>query len=212
MKKNLKLALLCFLVSFLLPAVVTAGPGVDESVEPSDTYSLEVNGQEIEIFTDFAVGMPADAGGARVRLLVHPEKHFKYGDIEFAYPRYFTFESDLSEPKVRLWSLSGRQTVIMVQRYPVKLHHKTMAEQLIIGFGGDKSSLGFCELSVNNKTTDGSRVITRIGIGTISQEVYSFDLAEGSLLLIVQDNIVNDRNSDEYKVIRNLLSKTLKFN
>ena len=90
----------CLLVSFMITfAVFVAAPSVlavDESVEPADTYKLALNDTEVEIFTDKDIELSENAGKAKVRLIVNPEKRFTYGDVDFQYPRYFTFEADLN--------------------------------------------------------------------------------------------------------------------
>ena len=185
---------------------------VDETVEPSDSYQLSINSQNMAVFTDQDVELPADAAKAKVRLVVAPDKQFTYGGISLSYPRYFTFEADLSEPGVKLWSLSGNKAVLMVQRYPVEMSHRTMAEQLLPSFGEGNSTLGECEMMLSNVKTAGSRVVTTIGEGTIAQEIYSFEMKAGSLLLILQDTLEpSGKNSSEFTTFRDQLSKTFKI-
>ena len=173
-----------------LPLILVAA--VDESVEPSDSYRLLLNNRELPVFTDREVELPADAGSASVRLAVDPNKKFTYGGVSLSYPRYFTFEADVGDPGIQLWSLSGNKVVLMIQRYPVEMDHRTMAEQLLPSFGVENSTLGSCTILLEQKKTDGSQVITTIGEGTISQEIYSFKMAPGSLLLILQDTLEPD--------------------
>jgi hypothetical protein len=209
--KNFRCLFVCFLVSLAVFVAAPAVFAVDESVEPADTYKLALNETEVEIFTDQEIELPENAGKAKARLIVNPEKRFNYGDVDFQYPRYFTFEADLNEPEVRLWSLSGNKAVLMVQRYPVEMDHKLMAEQLLPSFGEGNSTLGTCEMMFNGVNNAGSRVVTTIGEGTIAQEIYSFDMANGSLLMILQDTLDNDKNSDEFKAFRAQLSRTFKI-
>ncbi|PKL41983.1 MAG: hypothetical protein CVV41_16155 [Candidatus Riflebacteria bacterium HGW-Riflebacteria-1] len=191
---------------------VTRFVEVDETVEPSDSYHLSINNQKVPVFTDQDVELPADAANAKVRLVVAPEKQFTYGGVSLGYPRYFTFESDLSEPEVKLWSLSGNKAVLMIQRYPVEMNHRTMAEQLLPSFGEGNSTLGECEITLNNVKTAGSLVVTTIGEGTIAQEIYSFEMKAGSLLLILQDTLEPaGKNSGEFTAFRDQLSKTFKI-
>ena len=99
----------------------------------------------------------------------------------------------------------------MVQRYPIVMDHKIMAEQLLPSFGEGNSTLGTCEMTFNGVNTAGSRVVTTIGEGTIAQEIYSFDMAQGSLLMILQDTLDNGRNSDEFNAFRTQLTRTFKL-
>jgi len=184
----------------------------DASIEPADSYRLLLNGQELPLFTDKEVELPADAGNASVRLTVDPDKKFTYGGVNLSYPRYFTFEADLSDPAMELWSLSGNKAVLMIQRYPVEMNHRTMAEQLLPSFGVENTTLSDCEIVLDQKKSAGSRVVTTIGDGTISQEIYSFKLASGSLLLILQDTLAaNGSASSESIKFREQLSKTFKI-
>ncbi len=210
-----KINLLCtvLLMIMIMPAfAVPVSAEIDESREPSESYRLLMSGQEIPLFTDKDTELPENAGKAKARLIVEPNKRFTYGGIELSYPRYFTFEADLSEPGVRLWSLSGNQAVLMVQRYPVVMDHRTMAEQLLPSFGAGNSKLSECEITLEQKKTAGSRVITTIGEGIISQEIYSFAMASGSLLLIIQDTIVADGSSSaETSKFHQQLAETFKI-
>ncbi|NLF96015.1 MAG: hypothetical protein GX569_04690 [Candidatus Riflebacteria bacterium] len=209
--KKFKCMSVCFLVILAVFVAAPSAFAVDESVEPADTYRLSLNDVEIDLFPDRDIELPENAGKAKARLIVNPEKRFTYGDVDFQYPRYFTFEADLNEAEVRLWSLSGNKAVLMVQRYPVEMDHKVMAEQLLPSFGEGNSTLGVCEMMFNGVKTTGSRVITTIGQGTIAQDIYSFDMANGSLLLILQDTLEDDRNSDEFKAFCAQLSRTFKI-
>mgnify|MGYP000899697530 FL=1 len=209
--KNFKCLFVCFLVSLAVFVAAPSAFAVDESVEPADSYKLSLNGTEVEIFTDKDIELSEDAGKAKARLIVNPEKRFHYGDVDFQYPRYFTFEADLSSDDVKLWSLSGNKAVIMVQRYPIVMDHKIMAEQLLPSFGEGNSTLGTCEMMFNGVDTAGSRVVTTIGQGTIAQEIYSFPMTTGSLLLVLQDTLDSDKNSEEFKAFRAQLARTFKL-
>ncbi len=204
--------LFAFLIASLIVfAAVLPVVAADESVEPPDTYRLVLNDGEVELFTDRDVELPENAAKAKARLIVNPEKRFAYGDVELNYPRYFTFEADLDAEEVRLWSLSGNKAVLMVQRYPVEMDHKVMAEQLLPSFGEGNSTLGTCEMVFNGVNTAGSRVVTTIGEGTIAQEIFSFKMKKGSLLLILQDTLDNGNNSEEFKAFRAQLTRTFKI-
>lgn len=184
----------------------------DESVEPADSYSLVVNGEKMPLFTDRDINLPENAGSAKVRLEVNPEKSFSYGEIELKYPRYFTFESEFPDEGVRLWSLSGKKAVLMIQRYPVKMDHSVMAQQLLPSFGRGNSTLSSCEMTLHGEKQKGSRLVIRIGEGVIAQNIYSFDIASGSLLLIMQDTLdENGSNSAEFKAFFEMFVRTFKI-
>ncbi len=192
--------------------VTATTAGIDESIEPSDSYILAVNGHELRIIADKPFELPANGTKIEALLKVEPLKTFRYGGIELQYPRHFTFEADLSDKDVSLWSLSGPQCVLMIQRYPADMNHKTMAEMLLPRFGEGNSLMSECSMNLNGNDIAGSKIITTIGESSISQEIFSFKVQDDSLLLIIQDTLGNGKNpSEETLKFKDLLSKTFKL-
>ncbi|HNX77008.1 MAG TPA: hypothetical protein PLM07_17255 [Candidatus Rifleibacterium sp.] len=195
-----------------LVASASAATAIDESREPADTFKLSIDGNEYQIVPEKSLEVTCKGEKLPVLLTVEPLKNFNYGGIELKYPRNYTFEADLSEKEVSLWSLSGNQFVLMIQKYPAEMNHQIMASMLLPRFGEKNSSLEPCRAELNGSETAGTRLITTIGDSTITQEIYSFKVEGGSLLLILQDTIGSKgEKSEEGAKFRELLKTTLKF-
>ncbi|MDD2999095.1 MAG: hypothetical protein PHV05_08555 [Candidatus Riflebacteria bacterium] len=185
---------------------------VDESIEPADSYKLLVNGSEYEIFAGKDTELPLKLDNPKISLKLEPFKTFNYGGIYLQYPRYYTFEADLADKEASFWNLSGKQSILMIQKYPAEMDHKIMATMLKPRFGEENTTVGECSMNLNGIVTKGSKVVASIGGSSISQEIFSFKLNSGSLLLILQ-NALNEKGepSEEGQILRELLTSTFKI-
>ncbi len=184
-----------------------------ETIEPSDSYKLVVDGREYQIEAEKPLDLTVKGENLKAVLKIEPLKTFNYGGIELQYPRYFTFEADLSDKDVKLWNLSGAQCVLMVQKYPVpEMDHLVMAQMLQPRCGEKNSIMSPCSMKLLGEEAKGTMLTTTIGESTIIQEIYSFKAGGGSLLLIFQDTLgVKSLPSEEGRNFKDLLSRTLKF-
>lgn len=194
------------------PVSVAAPAAIDETIEPSDNFKLVLDGQETRLVPEKPFEVTIKGEKIKGLLQVEPLKTFNYGGISLQYPRYFTFEADLSDKDVSLWNLSGSNCVLMIQLYPAEMDHKIMAQMLQPRFGEKNSIVSDCTLSLKGNETKGSRLTTTIGDSSITQEIYSFKVQSGSLLLILQDTLSLDgKSSEEGRKFRQLLIETLSF-
>ncbi len=194
------------------PANAAAPAAVDETVEPADNFKLLLDGQETRLVPEKPFEITIKGEKIKGLLQVEPLKTFNYGGISLQYPRHFTFEADLSDKDVSLWNLSGSNCVLMIQLYPAEMDHKIMAQMLQPRFGEKNSIVSDCTLALKGNETKGSKLTTTIGDSSITQEIYSFRVQGGSLLLILQDTLnLDGRSSEEGRKFRQLLIDTLSF-
>ncbi len=194
------------------PVSVAAPAVVDETIEPSDNFKLLLDGQETRLAPEKPFEVTIKGEKIKGLLQVEPFKTFNYGGISLQYPRHFTFEADLSDKDVSLWNLSGSNCVLMIQLYPAEMDHKIMAQMLQPRFGEKNSTVSDCTLALKGNETKGSKLTTTIGDSSITQEIYSFKVQGGSLLLILQDTLSLDgKTSEEGRKFRQLLIETLSF-
>ncbi|HNW09791.1 MAG TPA: hypothetical protein PLK58_00775 [Candidatus Rifleibacterium sp.] len=194
------------------PASVAVPAAIDETVEPSDNFRLVIDGQETRLVPEKPFEITIKGEKMQGLLQVEPLKTFNYGGISLQYPRHFTFEADLSDKDVSLWNLSGSNCVLMIQLYPAEMDHKIMAQMLQPRFGEKNSTVSDCTLSLKGNETKGSKLTTTIGDSSITQEIYSFKVQGGSLLLILQDTLnLDGKSSEEGRKFRQLLIETLSF-
>ena len=88
-----------------------------EDKEPELGYTLLVDDQPIRLQPNKETVIAGIFTNLHVRLIPEQERHFTYGGFSFKYPAHFGFEADFRTPGLKLWTLSGNDFVIMVQKY-----------------------------------------------------------------------------------------------
>ena len=185
---------------------------INEAVEPPAIYSLELNEQKRQVRDGESLEFKGEFKDPKVKVMVEPYKEFQYGGIYLKYPQNFSFEADLSDENVKMWNLSGTNGILMIQKYSLEMDHKTMASLLVPRYGEENASVEPCQIVIDGKEVPGSRVVASFGGNSISQEVYSFKLDQGSLLLILQDNIdPKGKQTVEGLALKDSIGKTFKI-
>jgi hypothetical protein len=111
-----------------------------------------------------------------------------------------------------MWNLSGTNGVLMIQRYSLEMDHEMMAQMLVPRYGPENARLTECSMEFMGKNVAGTRVIATFGGTAISQEVYSFKLASGSVLLIIQDGIDEKaQHTKEGLELKKIVSESFKL-
>jgi hypothetical protein len=211
--KNITLALLLFAnatnFGFAQEAKETA---IDISKEPEAIFVLEINGQKVKLKQGEVTEVKGEFKNPKVSLSIEPFKEFAYGGIYVKYPQHFGFEADVADENVKMWNLSGNSGILMIQKYSLEMDHKTMAQLLVPRYGEDNARLDDCSMKFMGKMVAGTRVIATFGGTAISQEVYSFKLANGSVLLIIQDGIdENGNHTREGLALKEIISDSFKL-
>ena len=99
----------------------------------------------------------------------------------------------------------------MIQLYPAEMDHKIMAQMLQPRFGERIRPFQIAPC-LSRAMKQGSKLTTTIGDSSITQEIYSFKVSGGSLLLILQDTLSLDgKSSEEGRKFRQLLIDTFSF-
>lgn len=201
--------ILCF--AFLAPAGFSSSISKEE-LEPRDSFWLEIDDKKIELSIDNPVEFTAGKNKIKATLRVAPLKEFSICGINLKYPRYFTFEADAKAKDVKMWNLSGAQTILMIQLYDAEMKHEVMAELLQERFGKDNTKVAGCEMSFWGSPKKGTKVITTIGDSSISQEIYSFFNGKQTVMLIIQDSLDEGPDgSEECRNFRKTLQETFKI-
>ena len=96
---------------------VGAAEGPKEDQEPPQIFYLEFDGKKVPIELNKPLGTEALRGSKTFTLRVEPYRVFRHAGLSFQYPREYTFENDHTNPGVSLWTLSGPDCLIIIQRY-----------------------------------------------------------------------------------------------
>lgn len=213
MKKNAFWFLFALLVfAIVSPAFCQEKSEVDQSIEPPTIYNLVVDGQKFELQKGKLTELPIEAKNPKVTLTVEPFKEFPYAGIYLKYPEKFTFEADLADENVKMWNLSGSSGILMIQKYSLEMDHQTMAHLLQPRYGEENARIEDCNMIFDGQKVPGTKVVATFGGTSISQEVYSFKVSDGSVLLILQDSIDPDgKPTKEGTDLKETIGKSFKL-
>jgi hypothetical protein len=192
------------IVCLTIVAVVLAGPGgggqlpgqppaqgAREDQEPPELFFLELGGKRvpIELGKPFQTDALGEARTATLR--VEPYRVFQYAGLRFHYPREYTFEADFQTPLVALWTLSGTNCTIMVQRFNGQKDHEealeTLHKEMLALYKGNKVNQTPVKLSVKGKELVGKRLEVHLAGALLWQDLYSLPSGNDSIVLILQD-------------------------
>jgi hypothetical protein len=162
------------------------------------------------------LGTDALGGAKAVTLRVQPYRVFPYGGVRFHYPREYTFEADLESPDVSMWTLSGNDCKILVQRYRGQADHRAVLESVKKGMlarykdpGAREAAAG---LSVPGVDLRGRRIDVRVATTLIRQDLYSAPAGPDTVLLILQDSPREDGEpSADWAGAERMLRETLQL-
>ncbi len=204
------------LAVLLLAGCGAAQPPVDEEQEPPQLFFLEVGGKRIQVELDKPLDTATLGGAKSVTLRVEPYRVFPYGGVKFHYPREYTFEADFSTPGVSLWTLSGSDCKIMIQRYQDQPNHQatlaTFKKQLLATYKANKPKESAVKLKLKDAVVDGQRIELALFGSALQQDVYSFQSGKEAVLLVVQDSPKENGSPSADRIrAEKLLSDTLQL-
>ena len=206
-----------FILSCTVAAALPAAePSRDESVEPPLEFSLEIGDRKLPVTLDKSFILESDGGRENATLRVKPTRHFRYGQLSLRYPRYYTFEADLSDPEVSMWILSGNSNVIMLLRYPDRTDKDELLDEMLATlreqYGQENVKTGDASITLDERRLKGSRLQVRLAGEIIRQEIFSFASSDAGYVVVFQDT-PNDlgRASREAVIAKELLTETFQF-
>jgi hypothetical protein len=189
-----------------------------ENQAPPQIFFIEADGKKIPIELDKPFATSALAGKASVTLRAEPYKVFPYGGLRFSYPQEFSFSMMSDGPEVSIWSLTGSNGLIMVQRYanqpnPEALR-QSVIEQMTAQYqgGGGTVKQGEATLALKPTPLKGIALDVTVAGTKIRQELFSFPVGKDAFVLMLQDNPQADgKVSPDRAKVRKMLIETLKL-
>jgi hypothetical protein len=171
---------------------------IDEHIEPPLTYYLDVNGRVEPLRLDEPVTLYGGYDNPTVVLRASATRHFAYGDIEFEYPGWFTWEADITSPKEKTWVLSGNDFKIMYFLLPGNMSVADFAKILVKQFGGMKHArVGGAERILGGSKREGRRLRVKLAGSSINLEVFALPSDAGSARLLVLQDAPGDADVSE---------------
>jgi len=200
------------MVGFL--SIVLFSGELDESVEPPVKYNLEIDGKKYPIEQDKPIQPQIEVKNPKIVLWAEPYRLFEYGGVSFKYPRAFILWSNLAQPKIKIWTISGDNASIMVEKYMVKIEVKDFIEKLISSYGKRNCTTSSAKIKLDGKEVEGTRVwvkfkLTESTMQTMTQEIYEIRNVTGVTLLILQDCLDDDlKDTKEYLEMKKVFQES----
>lgn len=203
------------LVSLLLswPLVARAAPQ-ENGAEPPARYVLQVNGKATRMSLDKEISLNTKAGRTRFLLAREATRHFDKSGLKFDYPTDYGFEADLSDPALAIWTLSGRDSLLMLQRMPLAgpaLLRDQMVKQLVKQYGSKNVVLRPASLFLNGRDVEGKRLRVSLAKQTLVQEIFAFSNPKYAFILMIQDAPERGKESAETKTLKAILSSSASY-
>ena len=177
---------------------------------------LESDGKRIPIELDKPFGLEALSGKKTATLRAEPYRVFQYAGLSFRYPRGFSFEANLENRGVSLWTLDGNDVVIMVHQYAGTRDHAALCRLVIKQITEQYADAKYRELEtklkLNGAPLNGRRIEVTLANTLVHQDVFSFPSGETSVVLILQDTPdANSKSSVERITAERMLRESLRL-
>ncbi|WP_028893053.1 hypothetical protein [Tenacibaculum sp. 47A_GOM-205m] len=144
---------------------------------------------------------------------VYDWKLFPHNNLEFEYPRTYSFEADLSITN-DIWTLSGNDFKIMVIRPIVEMKLEEYVDEMISQFGKSNCSTKKITKKINSSELNGIKLsVTLAGIDLELDVLEVMDKSGKKSLLVFQDSLTDSKeNSKESKSTMERMKQTFKIN
>jgi hypothetical protein len=206
---------LCLLaVSLCSMTSVIASPAADRE-EPAAEYVLEVNGKARPVALNKEFRVPVRAGSARMKLSLKPLRTFNKSGVRFQYPTQYSFEADNSDPNVTIWTISGNNSALMLNRF-AKVESSTALQAVVAeitaGYGQSNVKTTPTAMTLGMRKVGGQRLNVVLAGQKLVQEVFAFSNSKSTFVLIVQDTPQdNGKQTVETTQLKKLLTTSLRI-
>lgn len=163
----------------------------EESRDPPLSLFFEAEGKRVPIELDKAFTLSALGPAKAATLRLEPNREFPYGGIRFKFPREYSFEADLADPNVKIWTLSGNDCVLMVHRYAnqpdTEALQTSVVDEMLKAYKGAKKKTSPVQIELGGTTYKGTRIEVELASTRILQDLYGIRAGKDVVMLIVQD-------------------------
>ena len=144
---------------------------------------------------------------------VYDWKLFPHNNLEFEYPRTYSFEADLSLAN-DFWTLSGNDFKIMVIRPIVEMNIEEYVNDMVAQFGPSNCTTKEITKKINNSELNGIKL--SVNLAGINLELDVLEIIDNSgkkSLLVFQDSLTDSKeNSEESLNTMKRIKETFKIN
>lgn len=186
----------------------------NDALEPPAQYTLEINGKAIPMTLGKEVSLNRKAGRTRYLLLRAATRRFDKSGVKFDYPSDYGFEADLSNPNIAIWTLSGRSSLLMLQRFPLTgpaLLREQMAREMTAQYGSKNVKSRPAALLLGGRGLEGKRLQVSLAKQNLVQEIFAFSNPKYAFVLMIQDVPQKGKETAEAKELKAILAKSASF-
>ena len=208
-------SLFAVITTVLFAALPSSGQAkkVDTSREPPLKFVLEVDGNKVEGEVGKAFELTGQFSKASAVVKTSEYRTFDYHGIRFNYPEKFNWETDLSDPQSKAWTMMGGESMISVFVVSEKYTVDDYIKELVEDFDSDNYDENDISIQLGDKKRTGVRLVFEMDDYEYIYDVFQLPDAEAgdSRILLLQD-IAPDRNpeSDEAKKALKLLKQSFR--
>ena len=202
----------------LLAAALGFSPGQGTRlVEPPQEFFLQGKGKDFDLRLGQAFVLPKELAGEKVTLRVRPTRLFEYQGLRFRYPQSYVWQYEQKEDGSSSVTLSGHTNVLTLHVHETALDAAALAKSTAAAVAeqwGAKSKKSEVDLLGKGKSNSllGWRVQCVIGGSELVQEFYGVKLGEQSGLLMLQDTLTEEGESDpETQALKELWKESLEL-
>ncbi|MBX3413225.1 MAG: hypothetical protein KF708_11095 [Pirellulales bacterium] len=178
----------------------------DETIEPGLTFSLTLGDKTVPIVEGKPVQVSGKFSDPKVTLNIDPHRVFDLRGARFDYPRHFTWEADLTDPNVAVWTLSGTTFKIMFFAFQGDTSAESVVESLEENFTGQGAEVAKkpCKLTLEGKAIAGTQLdLTLVGNKLIDQ-VYGLPGGDGVSRLVIFQDTPNENGQPSAEAVETL--------
>jgi hypothetical protein len=162
-----------------------------EDQSPPQIFYLEVGGKKVPIKLNEPFATNTLTANPTATLRVEPYRVFRYAGIRFAYPQDYSFSASLDDPEVSIWTLTGSNSLIMVQRYPNQPNPQAFLQQVLAAmkaqYAGGVLKETEATLAVKGAPLKGVAIDVTMAGSHLRQELFSLPSEKDAIILLLQD-------------------------
>lgn len=186
----------------------------DDKSEPPARYTLKMGDKSLALTLDKEIEVESAAGPTRLKLSRDPLRQFEKSGVTFRYPVEYAFGADSSELFVTIWTMSGVDSIVMLQRFPL-VPTETLRQTMITGlteeYGRKNVTIAPTSLLAGGRKIAGQQIKVLLVSQPLVQEVFVFSTSKNSFVLVLQDTPNKSGLTAEFKRLKALVASSLRF-
>ncbi|RYG72835.1 hypothetical protein EON80_03815 [bacterium] len=202
------------LPSLLLATALPVLAEPNDKAEPAAEYTLQVNGNKLPLTLGNEVASKVAGQLIRFKLTRQPFREFNKSGVQFQYPVNYGFEVDDSDPSVTVWTVSGGDSILMLNRFskmPLPELSSDIIGEITKQFGAKNVVVTPLTLYLKGRNIAGKRLNITLAGQKLVQDIFAFGTAKNSFVLVIQDVPTNGKPSAENTKLKVLLTQSLKW-